>query len=191
MASASDISSLVRTIGYENFTRWKTWSPDVPQTDIVPDVEMNVAKSVDISESGKVYTFHLRPGMKWSDGKPYTADDIMFWYEDVYSNQELLPTKPTWSVRGGKPLVVEKIDDYTVAFKFAEPNGLLLQWLATPANRRGGQRSDGLSAPLSAAVPQEICARMSSRRPGRPGSRTGSAFSTPRPMPGATRTCRG
>lgn len=134
MASASDISSLVRTIGYENFTRWKTWSPDVPQKDIVPDVEMNVARSVDVSEGGKVYTFHLRPGMKWSDGQPYTADDIMFWYEDVYSNQELLPTKPTWSVRGGKPLVVERIDDYTVAFKFAEPNGLLLQWLATPAN---------------------------------------------------------
>ena len=133
MASASDISSLVRTIGYENFTRWKAWLPEVKQTDILPDVEANVAKSIDIAEDGKLYTFHLRSGLKWSDGHPYTADDVMFWYEDVYSNTEIMPAKPIWSVRGGKPVVVEKIDDYTVTFRFAAPNGLLLQQLARPA----------------------------------------------------------
>jgi peptide/nickel transport system substrate-binding protein len=133
MASASDIGSLARTIGYENLTRWKTWSPDVKQADILPDVEMNVAQSVDITEDGKVYTFRLRKGLRWSDGHPYTADDVMFWYEDVYSDDQLMPGKPAWSVRGGKPLVVEKIDDYTIAFRFAAPNGLLLQWLAKPA----------------------------------------------------------
>lgn len=133
MASASDISSLARTIGYENFTRWKTWMPDVKQSDILPDVEMNVARSVDIADNGATYTFHLRQGLKWSDGQHYTADDVLFWYEDVYSNAELMPAKPTWSVRGGKPLVVEKVDDYTVVFRFGTPNGLLLQQLARPA----------------------------------------------------------
>ncbi len=133
MASASDLSSLVRTIGYENFTRWKMWAPEVKQTDILPDVEPNVAKSIDIAEDGKLYTFHLRRGLKWSDGHPYTADDVLFWYEDVFANTEVMPAKPIWSVRGGKPVVVEKIDDYTVTFRFAAPNGLFLQQLARPA----------------------------------------------------------
>lgn len=133
MASASDIHTLVRTIGYENLTRFKTWRPGQPQKDLVPEVEMNVAKSVDVSEDGKVYTFHLRPGLKWSDGQPYTADDIMFWYKDVMMNSDLAPAKPVWAMRGGKPVEVEKIDDYTVRFKFAEPSGLFLEALATPA----------------------------------------------------------
>ncbi len=133
MASASDISSLVRTIGYENFTRWKTYAPGAKQTDILPEVELNVAKSVDIAEDGRLYTFRLRKGLRWSDGHPYTADDVMFWFEDVYSNTEVMPAKPTWSMRGGKPMVVEKVDDLTVNFRFAEPNGLLLQQFARPA----------------------------------------------------------
>ena len=134
MASASDIGSLVRTIGYDNLTRWKMWSPDVKQADILPDVQPNVAKSIDIAEDGKLYTFHLRKGLKWSDGHPYTADDVMFWYDDVFSNTEIMPAKPIWSMRGGKPVVVEKVDDYTVTFRFAAPHGLLLQQLARPAN---------------------------------------------------------
>ena len=134
MNSPSDINTLVRTIGYENFTRWTTWQPGVAQADIVPDVEMNVAESIDINEDGSVYTIHLRPGLKWSDGAPYNADDVMFWYEDVYLNAELFPSKPTWSVRNGKPVVVEKLDEYTVKFTFGGPHGLLLQYWATPAN---------------------------------------------------------
>ena len=133
MAAASDINSLVRTIGYENLTRWTMWRPDVAQKDIVPDVEMNVAKSVEVTEGGKVYTFKLRSGMKWSDGAPFTADDIVFWHKDVLMNAELTPSKPAWAVRGGKPVDVEKVDDTTVRFRFAEPSGLLLQALATPA----------------------------------------------------------
>ncbi len=134
MNSPSDISSLARTIGYENFVRSVTWQPGIEQADIVPDVIMNVAESVDVNEDGSEYTFHLRQGHKWSDGEPYTADDVMFWYEDVYSNTELFPAKPTWSVRNDKPLVVEKIDETTVKFIFGGPNGLLLQYMATPSN---------------------------------------------------------
>ncbi|NLT43732.1 MAG: ABC transporter substrate-binding protein, partial [Anaerolineae bacterium] len=86
----------------------------------------NIAESVDISEDGTTFTFKLREGMRWSDGAPYTADDIMFWYEDVFLNEELTPAKAKWLMPGGEAVVVEKLDDYTVAFKFAVAYGIFL-----------------------------------------------------------------
>jgi peptide/nickel transport system substrate-binding protein len=113
----------VRTVGYHNLVRWNTaW------TEVVPDV----AESFEVNDEGTVFTFHLREGMKWSDGEPYTADDILFAVNDEYLNPELYPAPPTWLTAGGKPVVAEKVDDHTVTFTFAAPNGLFLQQLATP-----------------------------------------------------------
>jgi peptide/nickel transport system substrate-binding protein len=131
MAGATDLFSLVRMIGYENLARWKPWTLEARQHDVIPEVEPNIAERIDITDEGRTYTFHLRRGMRWSDGHPFGADDILFWYSDVFSNAELFPSHPIWSMRGGKPVVVEKIDDATVVFRFAEPEGLLLQWMAT------------------------------------------------------------
>jgi len=90
----------------------------------------NIAKSWDVSEEGKVYTFHLRKGIKWSDGVPFTADDILFYYEDVLLNKEITPVFPTWLTVGKEPVKVEKIDDYTVRFRFVKPYGLFLGQMA-------------------------------------------------------------
>lgn len=92
-------------------------------------VHPNVAESVDYSD-GKVYTFTLREGMRWSDGKPFTTDDIIFWYEDIFSNKELTPAPDSALVAGGKPVVIQKSGERSVQFVFAAPNGLLLPWLA-------------------------------------------------------------
>ena len=89
-----------------------------------------VAKSWDILEDGKVYIFHLREGMKWSDGHPYTAEDIVFWANDIIGNDEYTSSKPSWYIVGGQRAKVEKIDDYTVKFEFAEPYGLFLLQVA-------------------------------------------------------------
>lgn len=90
----------------------------------------NVAKSWKVSDRGKTFTFYLRKGIKWSDGKPFTADDIIFWFEDIISNKEITPRFPTWLTIGGKPCTVEKVDDYTVRFKFPEPYGFFINRLA-------------------------------------------------------------
>jgi peptide/nickel transport system substrate-binding protein len=116
-----DQHNMIRTIGYHNLVRWsQDWTK----------VEPHIAESFEISEDAKTFTFHLRKGMKWSDGEPFTADDIMFWYEDVLTNKDLTPAiDPLWSV-GGKPVVVEKVDDETVVFKFDQPYATFINRIA-------------------------------------------------------------
>ncbi len=79
----------------------------------------NIAKSWKLSQDGKTLTIYLRKGLKWSDGTPFTADDILFWYEDVFLNEELTPTKAKAWCPGGKPMELKKLDNYTVQLKFA------------------------------------------------------------------------
>ena len=94
-------------------------------------VEPNIARSWEVSDGGRTFTFHLREGMRWSDGMPFTADDYMFWYEEIILNDDLTPVKPNWLSLGGKLGVIEKVDDYTLRFRFTKPNGVILQWLAS------------------------------------------------------------
>ena len=110
-------------VGWENLM---IWEPDAS------GVRPNVAESVDVNDNATEFTFHLREGMKWSDGAPFTADDIMFYVDDVWYNEELTPGGPSanW-LSDADALSVEKIDDYTVKFSFTEPNGLFLTLLAT------------------------------------------------------------
>ena len=89
-----------------------------------------VAKKWDVLENGRVYVFYLRKGMKWSDGHPYTADDILFWVEDIVGNNDITPTKPEWWRVGGEVVKVTKIDDYTIKFEFAKPYALFLLQVA-------------------------------------------------------------
>ena len=81
----------------------------------------NLAKGLEMQDGGKAWLLHLRRGMKWSDGKPFTADDFVFWFEDVYRNKDLVPTPSAVMAINGKQGVIEKVDTYTVRFKFPEP----------------------------------------------------------------------
>ncbi len=90
----------------------------------------NIAESWEFSSDSKELTLFLRKGIKWSDGVPFTADDIMFWYEDVILNKDLYPTTPSWLVMEGEVGKFTKLDDYTVKLSFAKPYGLLLENLA-------------------------------------------------------------
>jgi peptide/nickel transport system substrate-binding protein len=126
MTAGTDDVSFYRIVGYESLVRWNPeW------TDIVPDA----AEKWDASADAKEYTFYLRKGMKWSDGQPFTADDILFWWEDVELNTELTAAPPSWMVAGDEPGKVIKVDDYTIKFTFAQPNGLFLSKLAGPDSR--------------------------------------------------------
>lgn len=78
----------------------------------------NVAKSWKVSADNKSVTFFLRKGMKWSDGEPFTAGDILFWYKDIVLNKELTPAPPDMFKSGEEIMSAKMIDDYTITFSF-------------------------------------------------------------------------
>jgi peptide/nickel transport system substrate-binding protein len=146
---------LNRIIGYEPLVRF------APEGGVVVP---NIASSWQANEDSTEFTFHLRPGMKWSDGAPVTADDIIFWFEDMALNPELFPGGPGGHMLvAGSPATLERIDDLTVKFVFAEPFGLFLQQLASGNNlppiapRHYAEQfhprynPDGIAAEISAA----------------------------------------
>ena len=92
-------------------------------------IRPNLATDWQISEDAKVYTVYLRKGVKWSDGEPFTADDIIFWYEDVFLNKDLTPVTPGWFKTKDGAGMVEKVDLYTVKFTFCNPNPIFLETL--------------------------------------------------------------
>jgi peptide/nickel transport system substrate-binding protein len=91
-------------------------------------MQLNMAAEMPIvGDGGRSFTYKLRRGVKWSDGQPFTADDIVFWFQDVLLNPELTPVVPSQWRPGGRMATLEKLDDFTIRFTFAEPNGLFLK----------------------------------------------------------------
>ncbi len=110
-------------LSYETLVRW-----DPLLRDFLP----NLASAWSMDDGARTFRFHLRQGVRWSDGTPFTADDILFWYEHVLLNQELTPLIPTVYLRNDQVMRVQKIDDWTVSFQFDQPNALFIQWVANP-----------------------------------------------------------
>jgi peptide/nickel transport system substrate-binding protein len=115
LVGGADTTWLSRTVGYEHLLRF------APQWDeIVP----GVASGYEINADGTEYTFTLRPGMRWSDGEPFTSADIEFFANDVYLHPEL-GTSTTFGT-----FTVEVIDEFAFKVVYAEPNGLFITNLA-------------------------------------------------------------
>lgn len=92
---------------------------------IEPDLQSlspNILAGYEASADKKTWTLKLRSGMKWSDGEPFTADDFLFWYEDILLNAELTPAIPAVYLAGTQPMTMSKVDDITVQVDFAEAN---------------------------------------------------------------------
>jgi len=82
--------------------------------------EPALAKSWTVSRDGKQYTLHLRQGLRFSDGQPMLADDVLFSFH-LYLDEKVHSPERDLLVIGGKPVEVQKVDDYTVRFDLAEP----------------------------------------------------------------------
>ena len=76
----------------------------------------NLAKSWDVSPDGLQWTFHLREDVTWFDGVPFSADDVVFTFNDLIYNPDIPSSSKDVLTINGKPLKVDKIDEYTVRF---------------------------------------------------------------------------
>jgi peptide/nickel transport system substrate-binding protein len=103
-------------IVYDPMLRW----PRDPSDPVQP----GLAERWEWSDDGTELTLYLRQGLNWSDGAPFTVDDIIFWWEDIENDPEITPAPHAEWVVSGEPMTLEKIDDTTITLKFAGPNGL-------------------------------------------------------------------
>lgn len=117
--SYDDLKTIYWRLSGSNLVRWSPQGyPLVP----------HVAKGWEVSPDRRVYTFQLRRGMRWSDGAPVTADDIIYWYEHEV---KYFNVQPKFLRAGATQGVVSKADELRVRFEFVQPNPLFLERLAS------------------------------------------------------------
>ena len=124
MKVASSMADLTTMVYRMNHTSLVRWSPQ--GYPIVP----HVARRYEISADNREFTFFLRRGMKWSDGHPFTADDIMYWWLHEANDTSVSSAVPEFMRVGGTVGKVVKVNDYCVKFVFPWPYGIFLARLA-------------------------------------------------------------
>ncbi|HLX38718.1 MAG TPA: ABC transporter substrate-binding protein, partial [Candidatus Binataceae bacterium] len=87
--------------------------------------EPGLAESWDIPPDQKSITFHLRHGVKWSDGAPFTAHDVAFTMQVMYDHTVPNSMRSLLTI-DGKPIEVSTPDDYTVVMRLPRPFAPLL-----------------------------------------------------------------
>ncbi|MGQ0570683.1 MAG: ABC transporter substrate-binding protein [Armatimonadota bacterium] len=90
------------------------------------EVESSLAESWTVSKDGRTWLFKLRKGVQWSDGRPFTADDVIFTFDAAFT-QGVQSSLPDVLTIAGKRIGYKKIDDMTVEFKTDQPFGPFLR----------------------------------------------------------------
>ncbi len=108
-------------MGYEPLVRWDRTGKNV---------EPGLAESWEILDGGRTYVFHLRKGLKWSDGAQLTSEDVLFQFEDVFGSKEVTPIYPSWLELDGVPFKITAPDPHTVVFELVRPYGIFLEVMA-------------------------------------------------------------
>ena len=122
MASPKD-SRLMVVYGYARLVAYDS------KFELKPDI----LQAFEVAD-GRIFTFHLRPGHKWSNGDPFTTEDFRYFWEDVANNQELTPGGPPVQmfVDGELPKI-DIIDETTIRYSWSKPNPQFLPALAGPS----------------------------------------------------------
>jgi peptide/nickel transport system substrate-binding protein len=124
LTSETDASWLDRTLGVDSLSGWDaSWM----------DAEPRIAESIKVSHDAREYLFQMRQGMRWSDGEPFNADDVVFWHRNVFLRfQDIFRWQMPWLFADGKPVDVESQGGTNLVFRFATPQALFLRQLAGP-----------------------------------------------------------
>ncbi len=104
----------------ENFTREPLFMWQLPLTNAGPPVP-NLASGIEYSEDGSSAVVTLRDGIRWSDGAPFTADDIAFYWNDIMLNENVSEAFPGILLVDGKPPALTVLSPTEVKFDFGKP----------------------------------------------------------------------
>ena len=102
----------------------------VRYSDDLETIVPNVAKGWEWNDDFTQLTFFLRKGHKWSDGAPFGAADVEFWYENLAIDTNVREKPKDYVLVGGKPMTVDVIDEQTVRFNLPSPKPGLLSHFA-------------------------------------------------------------
>ena len=116
-----DTDGMGQTNMYKSVEPFAKWQRDANGS------RANFLESWQWSADGKEVTAYFRKGVKWSDGQPATADDYLFWWNDMVIDEVVPVVEPAGTRVNGELMTVEKVDDYTLKFKFAVPNPLFIE----------------------------------------------------------------
>jgi peptide/nickel transport system substrate-binding protein len=123
LTSTSKDGKVMVWYGYARLVRYDS------HYQLVPDI----LESFDVQD-GRIFTFHLRKGHKWSDGTPFTSEDFRYYWEDVANNSDLAPVGPPPEMLvDGVPATFEVLDETTVRYTWSKPNAAFLPALANAA----------------------------------------------------------
>lgn len=103
----------------------------VRYSDDLQTIVPNVAKSWEWNSDFTQLTFKLRKGHKWSDGAPFTAEDVKFWYDNLALDSKVMEKPKDYVLVGGKRMTVDVVDPQTVRFNLPAPKPGLLAHFAT------------------------------------------------------------
>ena len=120
--AASGPTGAIDTVCSMVYSRLVNYKPDA--SGVIPDL----AERWEVSRDGKVYTFFLRKGVKWHNGKEFTAGDVKFSFERLLDPKTAAPYAPNF----GKGVRIEAVDPDTVRFVLPTPNAAFLALLAVP-----------------------------------------------------------
>jgi peptide/nickel transport system substrate-binding protein len=103
----------------------------VRYSDDLQTIVPNVAKGWEWNDDYTQLTFLLRKGHRWSDGAPFTADDVKYWYDNLALNPDVIEKPKDYTLVAGKRMEVEVIDPQTVRFNLPAPKPGLLAHFAS------------------------------------------------------------
>ena len=103
----------------------------VRYSDDLQTVVPNVAKDWKWNDDFTQLTFFLRKGHKWSDGAPFTAEDVKFWYDNLALDSKIIEKPKDYVLVGGERMTVDVVDPQTVRFNLPSPKPGLIAHFAT------------------------------------------------------------
>jgi peptide/nickel transport system substrate-binding protein len=144
---ATSLNPVIATDGQSYIVEWPIFDSLVELDDKL-NIRPLLAESWDVAKDGLTYTFKLKKGVKWHDGKPFTARDVAFTFYSVLDPKVTTPHRAYFDMLASFPELtnkdnpkkpeelavkpIEVVDDHTVRFRLRYPSGAFLAVLVNP-----------------------------------------------------------